>query len=83
MSAECGLPRVAFIERIRDKEGLLPLLVDTVDRRLLGLKNAVLLPHIVSATYETRLAMSMMAARSLVQGLSGEKPANLIPEMEE
>ncbi len=54
-----------------------------VDRRLLRLENAVLLPHIGSATYETRLAMSMMAARNLVQGLSGEKPANLIPEMEQ
>jgi glyoxylate reductase len=49
-----------------------------IEEKLLGLDNAVLLPHIGSATYETRLKMSMIAARNLVQGLKGEKPDNLV-----
>jgi glyoxylate reductase len=50
-----------------------------IGAKLLSLDNAVLLPHIGSATYETRLKMAMMAARNLVQGLKGERPDNLIP----
>jgi len=46
--------------------------------KLFTLDNVVLLPHIGSASYETRLKMSMMAARNLVQGLKGEKPDNLV-----
>jgi len=49
-----------------------------IEERLLSLDNVVLLPHIGSATFETRIRMAMMAARNLVQGLSGERPENLI-----
>lgn len=49
-----------------------------IHQRLLSLDSAVLLPHIGSASYETRLKMSMMAARNLIQGLKGEKPDNLV-----
>ena len=49
-----------------------------IEARLLALENVVLLPHIGSATYATRLKMAMMAARNLVQGLSGERPDNLV-----
>ncbi len=49
-----------------------------IEERLLSLDNVVLLPHIGSATYETRLKMAMMAAKNLVQGLSGLKPDNLV-----
>jgi glyoxylate reductase len=49
-----------------------------IEERLLSLDNVVLLPHIGSATFETRIRMAMMAARNLVQGLSGERPDNLI-----
>jgi len=49
-----------------------------IEEKLFSLDNVVLLPHIASATYETRLKMSMMAARNLVQGLKGEKPDNLV-----
>jgi len=49
-----------------------------VEKRLLSLENTVLLPHLGSATYETRLKMSMIAARNLVQGLKGERPDNLV-----
>ena len=49
-----------------------------VEERLLGMDNVVLLPHIGSATYETRLKMAMMAATNLVMALKGEKPPNLV-----
>jgi glyoxylate reductase len=49
-----------------------------IEERLLRLDNVVLLPHIGSATYETRTRMAMTAARNLVQGLRGERPDNLI-----
>jgi glyoxylate reductase len=49
-----------------------------IEEKLLALDNVVLLPHIGSASYETRLKMSMMAAKNLVQGLKGEAPDNLI-----
>ncbi|AIQ11972.1 2-hydroxyacid dehydrogenase [Paenibacillus durus] len=45
---------------------------------LLSLDNAVLLPHIGSATRETRLEMAWTAARNLVAGLIGKTPPNLI-----
>jgi glyoxylate reductase len=48
----------------------------TVEGKLLRLDNVVLLPHIGSATYETRLKMAMMAATNLVMALKGEKPPN-------
>jgi len=46
--------------------------------KFLALDNIIILPHIGSATHETRLKMAMMAARNLVQGLKGEKPDNLV-----
>jgi len=49
-----------------------------IEEKLLSLVNVVLLPHIGSASYETRLKMAMMAARNLVQGLKGERPENLV-----
>lgn len=49
-----------------------------IEERLFRLDNVVLLPHIGSATYETRSRMAMAAARNLVQGLRGERPENLI-----
>ncbi len=49
-----------------------------IAERLLSLDNVVLLPHIGSATFETRIRMATMAAKNLVQGLSGETPDNLV-----
>lgn len=49
-----------------------------IEAALLSLKNVVLLPHIGSATRNTRLQMAMTAVRNLLQGLSGEKPENLV-----
>lgn len=48
------------------------------DHPLLKLPNVVTLPHIGSATIETRLKMGLLAATSLLDGLNGKKPATLI-----
>ena len=45
---------------------------------LKDLDNVVLLPHVGSATVETRTRMAMMAAENLITGLKGETPPNLI-----
>jgi glyoxylate reductase len=49
-----------------------------IEERLFSLDNVVLLPHIGSATFETRIRMATMAAKNLVQGLTGQQPDNLI-----
>jgi glyoxylate reductase len=49
-----------------------------IEKDLFKLNNVVLLPHIGSASYETRLKMAMMAAKNLVQGLTGERPDNVV-----
>jgi len=45
---------------------------------LLKCSNAVLAPHVGSATVETRLKMTMMAAENAVAALAGERPPNLL-----
>ncbi|MGE7879366.1 2-hydroxyacid dehydrogenase [Peribacillus muralis] len=50
----------------------------TDDNPLLLMKNVVTLPHIGSATSETRLKMAMLAATNLVAGVQGETPSSLI-----
>ncbi len=49
-----------------------------IEEKLLSLDNVVLLPHIGSATFETRIKMATMAAKNLVQGLQGQEPSNLV-----
>jgi len=49
-----------------------------IEKALLSLDNVVLLPHIGSATRKTRLDMAMTAVRNLIQGLSGQRPDNLV-----
>jgi glyoxylate reductase len=49
-----------------------------IEEKLFSLDNVILLPHIGSATYATRLKMAMTAARNLIQGLAGETPDNLV-----
>ncbi len=49
---------------------------------LLELENAVLAPHIASASLDTRTAMATMAADNIIAMLNGERPPNLInPEI--
>ncbi|HEV3232842.1 MAG TPA: D-glycerate dehydrogenase [Candidatus Dormibacteraeota bacterium] len=45
---------------------------------LLRQANAVLAPHLGSATVGARAAMSRVAATNLIQALGGERPANLV-----
>lgn len=45
-----------------------------VEPRLLGLENAVLAPHLGSATVETRTAMAVLAAENVVSVLTGGNP---------
>ncbi len=45
---------------------------------LLSLDNVVLLPHVGSATIETRTKMARMAADNLLAGLAGQKPPNCL-----
>ena len=45
---------------------------------LIGLPNAVLCPHIASATIETRTRMGLMAADNLIAFFAGKLPPNLV-----
>ncbi|OCT13518.1 bifunctional glyoxylate/hydroxypyruvate reductase B [Paenibacillus pectinilyticus] len=51
------------------------------DNQLLQMPNVVTLPHIGSATHQTRFDMAMLAAKNLVKGLQGEIPPNLVNEL--
>ena len=51
-----------------------------IEPDLLSLKNVVLLPHMGSATYETRLQMSLLAVNNLLEALAGKTPANLVKD---
>jgi glyoxylate reductase len=54
----------------------------TLTPGLTEMDNVVLLPHVGSATLETRIRMATMAARNLIAGLSGERPPNQVnPEV--
>jgi phosphogluconate 2-dehydrogenase/gluconate 2-dehydrogenase len=44
---------------------------------LLKMKNVVALPHVGSATHETRFAMAELAVENLIAGLRGERPPHL------
>ncbi|MEJ8777117.1 2-hydroxyacid dehydrogenase [Pseudogracilibacillus sp. ICA-222130] len=48
------------------------------DHELLQLKNVVTVPHIGSATFETRQRMVQMAISNLIQGIKSETPTNLL-----
>ncbi|MBW1898148.1 MAG: D-glycerate dehydrogenase [Deltaproteobacteria bacterium] len=52
-----------------------------ITRDLLTMNNVVLLPHIGSATIETRNKMSEMAAENVIAALEGRRPENLVPEL--
>lgn len=48
------------------------------DSPLLGMANVVALPHVGSATHDTRLAMATLAVKNLRAGLRGERPPCLV-----
>jgi glyoxylate reductase len=51
----------------------------TVNPRLLAAPRTMLLPHIGSATTETRLRMAQLAAQGVCDVLAGRTPPNLVP----
>ena len=50
----------------------------TIHPELLEQDNVVVLPHIGSATYDTRSQMAIMAAQNLLDGMQGKQPQNCI-----
>jgi len=53
-----------------------------IHEELLGLNNVVLLPHIGSATLETRTKMAIMAATNIIEFFKGNQPPNILnPEI--
>ncbi len=74
----------ALIEALQQKEilaaGLDVFTQEPVsfDNPLLSMDNVVTLPHIGSATKETRLKMQLLAAENVVEGLMNGIPKNLI-----
>ncbi len=53
-----------------------------VDPGLLGSEKAVIIPHLGSATVDTRIAMGMLAAENLFAALEGRQPPTLVnPEV--
>jgi len=52
------------------------------DNQLLSMEHVAVLPHIGSATVETRDEMSKLCAENIIQGLEGKRPASIInPEI--
>ena len=49
-----------------------------VNPLLLEQENAVVIPHLGSATVDTRIAMGLLAADNLIAGLEGRRPPTLI-----
>ena len=49
-----------------------------INPKLFKLKNVIIQPHSASATYNTRSNMSVIAAKNMIQGLSGKIPENCI-----
>lgn len=50
----------------------------SVDRRLLGMEHVVLLPHLGSATRETREAMGFLAIKNLAAFFAGDAPPDRV-----
>ena len=45
---------------------------------LLACENALIVPHIASASVATRTRMCLMAAENMAAGLAGERPPNIV-----
>lgn len=48
------------------------------DHPLLALPNAIVTPHVASATVQTRTRMALMATENLLAALRGDRPAHLV-----
>lgn len=79
----------AMIQSLQDKQiagaGLDVFEQEPIDPKnpLLKMDNVVTLPHIGSATTETREKMKLFAAKNMLQGLRGEKPEAVIKELQQ
>ena len=49
---------------------------------LLKMSNVVTLPHIGTSTWKTNDDMAMLAAQNMVKAVLGERPPNIVPELE-
>lgn len=49
-----------------------------VNPELINMSNVTLLPHIASATIETRTNMGLIAARNIVAAMNGDVPPNIV-----
>jgi lactate dehydrogenase-like 2-hydroxyacid dehydrogenase len=49
-----------------------------IGHALLGLPNAIVTPHVASASVRTRTRMALLAAENLLDGLRGERPRHLV-----
>lgn len=78
----------ALIEALEQKQirgaGLDVYTQEPVDKKnpLLSMENVVTLPHVGSATAETREEMKIFTAESMLTCLRGEKPESLIKELQ-
>ncbi len=77
----------ALIQALQNKE-ILAAGLDVFDQEpvstgnpLLKLPNVVTLPHIGSATHQTRFDMAMLAAKNLVAAVTGNEPPNIVQEL--
>lgn len=77
----------ALIEALRNKE-ILAAGLDVFEKEpvshdnpLLAMPNVVTLPHIGSATHQTRFDMAMLAAKNLVAVVTGREISNIVPEL--
>ena len=77
----------ALIEALRNKE-ILAAGLDVFEEEpvspenpLLAMPNVVTLPHIGSATHQTRFDMAILAAENLVAAVTGRKVSNVVPEL--
>ncbi|MEV5028100.1 2-hydroxyacid dehydrogenase [Paenibacillus sp. LPE1-1-1.1] len=52
------------------------------DHPFLKMDNVLTLPHIGSATKATRFDMAMLAAQNLVDAITGQTPAHIVPELQ-
>jgi glyoxylate reductase len=49
-----------------------------VNPELINMENVILTPHIASATHESRAKMGELAVQSVLKGLAGEMPPNIV-----
>ena len=73
----------ALVEALRHKPLVAALDVTDpeplpADHPLLSLPNAIVMPHIASASIQTRTRMALMAAENLLAALRGERPPALV-----